>query len=158
MLVVGQFTGALDRVVGSKATLVVGCGLAAASFAVLTTTPSERWQIYLASVLLGMGIGLAFAALANLIVQNVRQDQTGVATGMNTVMRTLGGAIGGQIAGAVLAGDIGSGGLPTGGAYALAFAFCGAAVVVGVAATLLIPGRPSPQPRSLAPDVATDVG
>ena len=55
----------------------------------------------------GRGIGLAFGALANLIVENVRQDQTGVATGMNTVMRTIGGALGGQIAATLLAGHRG---------------------------------------------------
>jgi predicted MFS family arabinose efflux permease len=158
MLIVGQFTGTLDRVVASKVTLIGGCGLSAVSFAVLTTTPGQRWQIYLASTLLGMGIGLAFAALANLIVQNVRQDQTGVATGMNTVMRTLGGAIGGQIAGALLAGEIGVGGLPTGSAYSLAFGFCGAAVVVGVVASFLIPSRRRAPARAVLPGVAADVG
>jgi MFS family permease len=52
----------------------------------------------LSSTLLGVGIGLAFAALGNLIVQAVPPYQTGVASGMNTVLRTLGGALGGQIA------------------------------------------------------------
>ena len=39
-----------------------------------------RWEIYVGSALLGAGIGLAFASLANLIVEAVRPDQTGVAT------------------------------------------------------------------------------
>jgi hypothetical protein len=46
----------------------------------------------------GIGIGLAFAALGNLIVQAVPPYQTGVTSGMNTVLRTLGGALGGPIA------------------------------------------------------------
>ena len=70
---------------------------------------SQQWEVYVASALLGTGIGLAFGALANLIVENVRQDQTGVATGMNTVMRTIGGALGGQIAATLLAGHLGLG-------------------------------------------------
>ena len=53
--------------------------------------------------LLGIGIGLAFAALGNLIVQAVPPSQTGVATGMNTVMRTLGGALGGQLSATFIA-------------------------------------------------------
>ena len=60
--------------------------------------------IYVASALLGVGIGLAFAAMANLIVQAVDVDETGVATGMNTVARTVGGAVGGQLAATFVAG------------------------------------------------------
>ena len=98
-------------------------------------------EIYVASALLGIGIGLAFAALANLIVENVRQDQTGVATGMNTVMRTLGGAVGGQIAAALLSNNLGADGLPAEHGFTLAFIVCAAALVVAIGAAVLIPGR-----------------
>ncbi len=156
MLIVGQLTGTLDRVIGSKATLVAGCGFSAASFVLLTTTPSERWRIYVASAILGVGIGLSFAALANLIVQNVRPDQTGVATGMNTVMRTLGGALGGQVAATLLAGNLGRAGLPSDRAYSLAFGMCAGAVIVGAVATLLIPSRRAVLRRSDASGPALD--
>jgi hypothetical protein len=56
-----------------------------------------------AAALLGVGIGLAFAALGNLIIQAVSNRQTGVASGMNTVMRTLGGALGGQLSATFIA-------------------------------------------------------
>ena len=58
---------------------------------------AHPFDMLISSTLLGIGIGLAFAALGNLIVQAVPPSQTGVATGMNTVMRTLGGALGGQL-------------------------------------------------------------
>ena len=61
----------------------------------LAVARDERWEIYLAAALLGSGIGLAFAAMANLIIENVGPEQTGVATGMNTVTRTVGGGFGG---------------------------------------------------------------
>ena len=44
--------------------------------------------------------------MANLVVEAVRQDQTGVATGINTIMRSIGGSIGAQIAAAMLAGNV----------------------------------------------------
>ena len=59
----------------------------------------------IAAALLGVGIGLAFAALGNLIVQAVSNHQTGVASGMNTVMRTLGGALGGQLSASFIAAN-----------------------------------------------------
>ena len=61
---------------------------------------------------LGLGIGLAFAAMANLVVEAVRQDQTGVATGINTIARSIGGAVGAQVAAALLAGDRSSAAAP----------------------------------------------
>jgi hypothetical protein len=55
MLLVGQLTGVLDRIVGSKATLIVRVGCSAAPFAWLTTSPETRVAIYLISAILGSG-------------------------------------------------------------------------------------------------------
>ena len=71
---------------------------------------SSHLSIYIATALMGLGIGFSFAAMANLIVEAVDQSQTGVATGMNTIMRTIGGAIGGQVAASIIAGHIVAGG------------------------------------------------
>jgi EmrB/QacA subfamily drug resistance transporter len=142
MLVVGQFAGAIERRWGARASLIAGCTATAAGYLLLAVAHSAHWQIYVASALLGVGLGLSFAALANLIVVAVRQDQTGVATGMNTVMRTIGGAVGAQLAGTLLAGGIVSTtGLPSEGAYTAGFLMCAGALVVGVVVSLAIPGR-----------------
>jgi EmrB/QacA subfamily drug resistance transporter len=133
MLIVGQFAGTIDKKVGSRPALIVGAAFGVASFAMLTFARAEKWEIYVASALLGIGIGFAFAALANLIVQNVPQEQTGVATGMNTVMRSLGGAIGGQVAATFIANDLFQG-RPTNHGFGLAFGFC----LIGVAASLVV--------------------
>jgi MFS family permease len=140
MVLVGQFAGRLERRFGSKPPLLAGAAFSTAAFALLMAARSQRWEIYLASLLLGIGIGLAFAALANLIVANVRQEQTGVATGMNTVMRTLGGALGGQVAATFLADSIFHGS-PTDHAFTLAFALCAGAMLAGIGIGLRIPGR-----------------
>ncbi len=140
-VVVGQFTGRIERRVGSRVGLLAGVSSSAAAFLLLIVARAHPWEVYVASALLGTGIGLAFGALANLIVENVRQEQTGVATGMNTVMRTLGGALGGQIAATLLAANLGAAGQPTSHAYGLAFAVCAVALVVGVGVGLLVPRR-----------------
>ncbi len=64
---------------------------------------AHPYDMLISAALLGIGIGLAFSALGNLIVQAVPPEQTGVATGMNTVMRTLGGALGRPDRGHVIA-------------------------------------------------------
>lgn len=74
-------------------------------------------------------------------MQNVRQEQTGVATGMNTVMRTLGGAVGGQIVASFLAGNLAADGLPSDSSFTLAFTVCAGALFIAIAVGSLIPGR-----------------
>ena len=141
MVVIGQFAGRLDRRFGSRRALLAGSGFAIASYAMLALTHGERWEIYVASALLGIGIGLAFAAMANLIVQSVSQQQTGVATGMNTVMRTIGGAFGGQVVASILASGTVTGGHPSEHAYVVAFVLCAGALAAGLIAGLRIPRR-----------------
>ena len=92
----------------------------------------------ISAALLGIGIGLAFAALGNLIVQAVPSSQTGVATGMNTVMRTLGGALGGQLAATFIA-DHTAHGLPTVTGFNESFLMATGFLVVCVVAGLLVP-------------------
>ncbi|MCW2967759.1 MAG: transporter, partial [Solirubrobacteraceae bacterium] len=133
MLIVGQFSGRLERRFGSKPPLLAGSAFSIAAFAVLAAAHDQRWEIYVASGLLGLGIGLAFAAMANLIVESVRPDETGVATGMNTVMRTLGGAFGSQVAASMLASGM-VGGHPTEGAFVGAFVMCTGALIASLVA------------------------
>jgi len=142
VLVFGALTGRLEKRFGSKPPLLTGGMLALLSFVILAFMRGSRWEIYLAAALLGAGIGLAFASMANLIIENVGPGQTGVATGMNTVMRTVGGAFGGAATASVIAGTIvSSTGYPTAEGYTAAFALCAVALAIGVLAGLLIPQR-----------------
>ena len=141
MLVAGPASGRLEAVVGAKATLLIGIGFTTACYVMLTIAHSASIDIYLATALLGVGIGLAFASLANIIVENVRQDQTGAATGMNTVMRTIGGAVGAQVVATFLTSEVDAKGLPTEHGFQIGFLICTGALVVAILAGLLIPRR-----------------
>jgi MFS family permease len=145
MLISAPIGGRLSMRFGSKVPLVLGAVLTLAAFVLLAAAHSEHWQVYLASFLLGSGVGFSFASMANLIVEAVRPDQTGVATGMNAVMRTIGGAIGGQVAASLLAATAIAGGLPGESGYTLSFAVMALALVAAVAAALAVPGRTAPR-------------
>ena len=146
MLLVGPMAGRLERRFGSKPPLVVGVVFAMASFILLAVAHDASADIYIASGLLGIGIGLAFAAMANLIVIAVPADQTGVATGVNTVMRTIGGALGSQIIASILTVNVvAASGLPAERGFTIAFWLAAGVLAVGVLATLAIPGRPRPE-------------
>jgi MFS family permease len=141
MLVVGAQTGRLERRFGSKPPLLAGALFTAVAYGFLGVAHSERWEIYAAALLLGTGIGLAFAAMANLIIENVGPGETGIATGMNAVTRTVGGAFGGAAVASILEGSIGGDGFASASGFTAAFAACAAALGLGVLVGLAIPQR-----------------
>jgi EmrB/QacA subfamily drug resistance transporter len=140
MLVVGAQTGRLERRFGSKPPLLTGAFLTMLSYLMLAFARDQRWQVYVATTILGAGIGLAFAAMVNLIIENVGPGETGIATGMNTVTRTVGGAFGGSATASVLAATV-IDGYPTEHGYTVAFALCATALAAGTLVGLLIPQR-----------------
>jgi MFS family permease len=144
MLLVSPIAGRLANRIGSRIPLIAGSLAAAASFVVLVVAHDHPWQIYASTALLGIGLGLAFSSMANLIVAAVRPDQTGVATGMNTIMRSIGGAIGGQVSASILAGSLSASGMPTDHAFTLAFIVSAVGLLLAVGAAVLIPRRLAP--------------
>ncbi|MEA2427459.1 MAG: hypothetical protein QOF37_1087 [Thermoleophilaceae bacterium] len=149
MLVAGPLSGVLGTRLGSRVPLLMGTFVAAVAFLFLAIAHTQRWHIYLGTALMGAGIGLAFAAMANLIVEAVEPTETGVATGMNTIMRSIGGSIGAQLAASIVAGHVAaSTHLPTESGYTDAFAMSAAGLALAFAAALAIPrrGRRDPEP------------
>ena len=138
MLLVSPLAGRIAAERGARMPLAVGAGIAGLSYLLLAFEHDHRAMIYVAAALLGTGIGLAFSALANLIVAAVPPSQTGVATGMNTIMRTIGGALGSQISAAVLAASVVAT-LPTDSGFTVAFALSAAVSLAAVGAALLVP-------------------
>ena len=149
MLIVSPIAGWLADRVGARLNLIAGCTVTTVSFTMMGLAHAQQFDMYVATALMGIGIALAFSALAILIVEAVPPEQTGVATGMNTVMRTLGGAVGGQvgaslIAGTVVAAGVGAGS-PTEAGFTEAFLFAGGACLLAALASLAVPRRPGPE-------------
>jgi len=155
MLIFSPIGGRLSNIVGSKVPLVLGSAMTTVSFVVLAIADTH-WEIYVASALLGIGVGFAFASLANLIVEAVPPGQTGVASGMNTIVRTIGGAIGAEIAASILAADALTDGLPAKHGYTVTFVLCAAVLAVGLLASLAVPGRKLQPAPHAAPAAAAD--
>ncbi|MDX6688768.1 MAG: hypothetical protein QOG15_225 [Solirubrobacteraceae bacterium] len=141
IVVVGQMAGILERRIGSRGSLIGGALFALASYVLLVADRSQEGLVYIAAGLLGVGIGLSFSAMANLIVQNVSSQQTGVATGMNAVTRTLGGAFGGQLAATLLASNLAATGIPTAAGFTASFVMCLIALVAALGFAFTVPRR-----------------
>ena len=141
MLLMGPVAGRMSVTVGSRVPLALGGLLSALAWAQLALLHDQSWQIYTATFVMGLGIGLAFASMVNVIVESVRPDQTGVATGMNVIFRNVGGSLGGQISASILTASVVVGGLPTEGSFVNAFWLSAAMLLLGFAAALLVPKR-----------------
>jgi MFS family permease len=138
MTILGMYAGRISARFGSRAALISGTAFTTASFALLSVAHSHPYDLLIAAALLGVGMGLAFAALGNLIVQAVSPHQTGVASGMNTVMRTLGGALGGQLSATFIAAHTANG-LPTVTGFTESFVMATGFLVVCLLAGVLVP-------------------
>jgi EmrB/QacA subfamily drug resistance transporter len=144
MLVISPLAGRLASRVGARLPLILGSITTGVAFVLLAAAHNERWELYVSAAILGAGIGFAFASLANLIVEAVAPEQTGVATGMNTVMRSLGGSVGAQIGASIIAGTAVANGLPTENGYTVAFILAAVACGLAALASLAVPRRAQP--------------
>ena len=139
MLLVGPASGRLSATVGSKVPLVLGALTSCVAFVMLAVAHGSSWEIYVAMLVMGVGIGFAFGSMANLIIESVPAEQTGVATGMNTIVRSIGGAIGSQVSAGILTATLATSGLPTERGFTIAFLVAAAALAVGVVVALRVP-------------------
>ncbi len=140
MLIAGPVSGWMGTRVGSRVPVLLGTITASCSFLWLALMHEQPWQIVFGVSLLGVGIGLSFAAMANLIVEAVKQSETGVATGMNTIMRTVGGALGGQIAASIVTAHMEVGtSFPVESGYTAAFLMSAVGLLLAFGAALAIP-------------------
>jgi len=139
MFLCGLLSGRIAAAIGSKSAVIMGSIVSAGSYLVLAFAHTQEWEIYTASTLLGVGLGLAFSAMSNLIVQAVPSAQTGVASGMNANIRTIGGAIGAAVMSSIVTSGLRAGGLPAASGYTKGFAFLAAMTVVAVVAAMFIP-------------------
>jgi EmrB/QacA subfamily drug resistance transporter len=139
MFVFGMFSGRIAQLIGAKLVVIIGCLVGVGAMAMFAYAHQDKWELYVATAIMGAGFGLVFAAMSSLIVSAVPREQTGVASGMNANIRTIGGSIGAALMASIVTSDLGAGGLPKEAGYTHGFALLGGALVVAALAALLIP-------------------
>jgi MFS family permease len=132
----------LSRAFGDRAVLPLGSLVVAACGAFFGAFHDALWQAFGMSALLGVGLGLTFAAIPGLIVRSVPERETGSAMGFYQVVRYIGFSLGSALAAAILAARTNPDAhLPTEGGYLIVF-WIGAAISVAAAALAwLLPER-----------------
>ncbi|WP_136709810.1 MFS transporter [Agromyces sp. H66] len=147
MMAMSPVAARLTRRFGARVLLISGAGAMVVAYAVAVVASSEVWQIALVNALIGVGIGLGYAAMPILIMRAVPATETGAANGLNALMRSLGTSMAAAVMGAVLAThsvDVGGVQVPTREGFELTFLLgLGAALVAGAL------GLAIPKPRRL---------
>jgi EmrB/QacA subfamily drug resistance transporter len=139
MFFVGLVSGRLSTRFGSKPVLIAGATICIAPFVILAAAHSAKWEIVVATAILGTGFGLAFSAMSNLIVAAVPAHQTGVASGMNANIRTIGGSIGAAVMASIVTAGVHPGKLPFVSGYVHGFVMLGIGTAFAAMAGFLIP-------------------
>ena len=111
----------------------------------------RRGELLVSAVLTGAGIGLAFAAMSNAIIESVPATQTGEATSVNSIVRTIGGSIGSAVIAAVIASNTTPEGLPTDQAFTSGFWVSAAVAGCALLATLALPSARRRRDRATTP-------
>jgi EmrB/QacA subfamily drug resistance transporter len=145
---VAPVAGALSDRIGGRPLMAAGLGLQAVGLGWIAAiaTPTVPFSHLLAPFLLaGVGMGLFFAPVANVVLSAVRPEEEGQASGANNALRELGGVFGVAVLAAIFANN---GGYPAPPDFSGEFfvdglkpaVWVGAAVVgVGALISLLIP-------------------
>jgi MFS family permease len=159
-LIVAPIAGALsDRISGTK---IIGVGLTLQAVGLgwiaAVSTPSTPYsELVLPFILAGVGMGLFFAPVANVILSSVKPSEEGQASGANNAIRELGGVFGVAVLAAVFAS---SGGYTSGEAFVDGMntaVWVGAAVVAVGALLALTTSVGSRQPEVASAKHALDV-
>ncbi|MEV6343247.1 MFS transporter [Actinoplanes sp. NPDC051851] len=153
MVFTGPVAGILSRRFGPKLPMFLGAVLVVAAFALPTVAHGEIWQILASGLLTGSGIGFAFAAMSNAIIEAVPVTQTGEATSVNTIARTIGSSIGTAVVAAVITSNTTAQGLPTDDAFTYGFGACAGVAVLAVIAALLLPSAHRRHEQAIADGV-----
>jgi EmrB/QacA subfamily drug resistance transporter len=154
MFIFGSLSGRLSARFGPKLVLVAGLTISILPFLILAFAHGHKWEILVAMVLEGVGFGLAFAAMSNLIVAAVPSHQTGVASGMNANIRTIGGALGSAIMSSIVVSGVHAGDIPHESGYTNGFTLLAAATIIAAVAGVFVPSTLKADKAALA-DPAT---
>ena len=144
MMIFAPVSSRLIAGIGAKATLMIGATILGGGYLVALALMGTAWQLMIAMIVISIGVGIGYAAMPTLIMDESPAHEAGSAVGVNTLMRSLGTTLASALMGTLLAGQtkpMGPVEVPTEGAFQLCFAISAFAALAGVAIAATIPRR-----------------
>ncbi len=138
---------------GGRTTLALGAGVIAVGYLVAAFFAHAPWQLLVSTCIASAGVGIGYAAMPTLILENSPASEAGAGVGLNSLMRSMGTTIAGSVMAIVLTSrliDIGGEvQAPTQEMFRLCFFIGAGAAIAGALVVLLIrsghrPTHPGP--------------
>ncbi|WP_068249402.1 MFS transporter [Janibacter corallicola] len=142
MMVFAPVSSRLINGVGAKITLLIGALVLGVGYLVALMLMSAPWELMVATLVASAGVGIGYAAMPTLILDNVPGEESGAAVGLNSLMRAVGTTIAGAVMAAILTSrtvTLGGHIIPEESAFRICFLVGAAAALVGGLVCLLIP-------------------
>jgi MFS family permease len=142
MMLLSPVSARLIARFGPRPTLMSGAFVIAVGYAFAIVLMDNALELITASVIIGAGVGIAYAAMPALIMGSVPITETASANGLNSLMRSVGTAVSSAVMAAMLAQlTITVGGLPVPSLFGFraTFAVAAFAALAGVALAALVP-------------------
>ncbi|GAA3441609.1 MFS transporter [Planomonospora venezuelensis] len=128
--------------IGHGATLLLGLGLTAAGYLLVTVLHASPAQFLAATALISLGTGVALASIPALIAERAPITDIAISTGMYNTFKTLGGSVSGAVFAGVLSTMVVPGGSsPAESGYVTVWVICAAASVLAVLFLLAVARR-----------------
>ncbi|MFL6059689.1 MAG: MFS transporter [Marmoricola sp.] len=127
---------------GPRVSLATGVMILGVSYVSILFLRDQWWQIVIATALLGVGIGIAYAAMPALIMGAVPVTETAAANGLNALMRSVGTSLSSAVVATALTREtlqVGGYPFPTGHSFTIAFLISLGASALALVLALAIP-------------------
>lgn len=144
MMAFAPVSSTLITRIGARRTLMIGGSVLGAGYLLAFALTGSAWQLMLAACVSSAGVGIGYAALPTLILDEVPSHEAAAAVGLNSLMRSVGTTLAAAAMGTVLTSQtlpLGEFHIPTHGAFQTCFVIGAVAAFIGVAIAGLIPRR-----------------
>ncbi|MDV8002559.1 MFS transporter [Rhodococcus sp. IEGM 1408] len=145
---------------GARVTLAVGAVVIAAGYLSAAAFAAEPWQLLVSTCIASAGVGIGYAAMPTLILQNSPATEAGAGVGVNALMRSMGTTIAGAVMALVLTSrmtQLGDGlSIPAEEMFHLCFLLGAGAAITGALVVLCIPRTPAISPVAAAHPAQAD--
>jgi MFS family permease len=102
MLAFTPISSRLLTVLGGRATLALGAFVISAGYVFAIFFDDASWQLMVASCIASAGVGIGYAAMPTLILENSPSSEAGAGVGVNSLMRSMGTTTAGAVMAIVL--------------------------------------------------------
>ena len=141
MLAFTPISSRLLTTIGGRPTLALGAFVIACGYVFAVFLDGAPWQLMIATCIASAGVGIGYAAMPTLILENSPAAEAGAGVGVNSLMRSMGTTVAGAVMAIVLTSQtvsMGGGQIPAEAAFRTCFIIGAGAALAGALVVLLI--------------------